>query len=114
MSASKDYILKIDNKQPSNQSKAQALIYRELLTVQLQLTKYLNDTLYDNLKAFSDRKWDVSVTSSPALTKLAEFINSDFSYDGAEDNVVAEEDGQYHEVAPPKDVKKKKKKRSSS
>ena len=113
MSASKNFTLRINGATPTDQSKSKAEIYLLLLDMHIKLTQYLNKvgSTYNSLTLIGYQSETYTVPQY--ITDLKTFIAGTFT-DGEENDVVAEEDGQYHEVAPPNDVKKKKKKRSSS
>lgn len=112
---SEKFVLRIGTAKqtPKNQTYNQASVYGELLQMQMQLTEYLKDMTADRYDLLTANGYKlINVSSSPALLELQKFIDGDFAVDGAEDNVVAEEDGQFYEVSPPKDGKKKKKKKN--
>ena len=115
--ASKHYVLTIGGKQVKNQSKEQASAYIELLRFHDKLTTVLNNSsvYYDNLATNLEQNLAIinneNIKLSPAMTTTIGGFEDFLLSDGAENYVVAEEDGQFYEVSPPKNGKKKKKKK---
>lgn len=114
MSVSKDFILRIKGSAPTDQSKLRAEMYYNLLDAHIRLTQYLNkvDSFTYNSLNLEEYKSERYTEQPQYMIDLQKFIKGIFA-DGEENDVVAEEDGQYYQVSPPKDGKKKKKKRSS-
>lgn len=110
MSASKDYILRIKGVPPTDQTRPKAELYYTLLDNHIKLTQYLNkvdSSTYDSLTLEGYKS--ETYTIPQYILELRKFIDGTFA-DGAENDVVAEEDGQYYQVAK----EKKKKKRTSA
>lgn len=110
MSASKEFTLRIKNVAPTDQSKQKAELYYTLLDNHIKLTQYLNkvdSNTYNNLD--NDAYKSETYPAPSYMIELQKFIGGNFA-DGEENDVVAEEDGQYYQVAK----EKKKKKRTSA